>query len=183
MLFRSVSLAISLALQNTLSDIASGIIIWINRPFRVGDYIELGGDEGIVDEIGLIYTKLKTIDNKHIMIPNSDVASARVTDFSASENRRLDLNFMISYKDSIEQARQVILKSARDTGMVVEDPAPIVIVTDHTENGVRIQARIWVLRKDLLFLRSILLEEVKNKFEDVGITIPSRIVTVKIIEK
>lgn len=136
------SLAITLAVQGTLSNIAGGIQVLTAKPFRVGDYVEIGGVEGTVSEIGMIYTRLVTLDNKALFLPNSDVAGSRVSNFTVEGKRRIDLPFTASYDCDCDAVRAALVQAARRGGAMA-DPAPAAFVRAYDESAIRYELQSW----------------------------------------
>lgn len=168
----AAGLALSLALKDTLSNVASGVVLLYNHPFKHGDYVEVNGRQGTVLEINYTYTKLKTEDNKVVFIPNSKVSSADIINFSGEKTRRLDLEFHISYEDNFEQARSLILDVLRRNEHALRTPEPLVRMSAHRDYAVAIACLVWVQRENYLSLKYDLLEQVKAEFDKAGITIP-----------
>ncbi len=169
----AAGLAIGLALQNSLSNVAGGFLILFSKPFKCGDYVKIGGEEGTVDEISILYTTLKTIDNKKIFIPNGAVSQSTLTNFTAADKRRLELKFSISYSDDHHKAmnliRDVISKESRT---INEPDPPLVAICEHGNSAVVILLRVWIPTQDYWEIRYKFLEEVKESFDNNGITIP-----------
>ena len=165
-------LAISLAVKDSLSNLAGGIMVLFTKPFGLGDYVTIDALDGTVQEIRLNYTVLSTVDNKTIHIPNGDVAKAKITNFTCQELRRLDVNFSISYHDDFEQAKQIILELLRQHPSSIREPEPVVRVVELGTSSVVICCRVWVTTADYWPLRFDLLEQVKLAFDQANITIP-----------
>ena len=168
----AAGLAIGLALKDSLSHLASGVLLVIFRPFTIGDYVNVGGSEGIVDEIGLFHTTLKTVDNKIIVIPNSSVANSSIFNFTKEEKRRVDIVFGIGYEDDLKKAKELILKIAENNEKVLKDPAPQVVVLELGDNSVNLQVRAWAKTSDYWDVYFYLMENVKLEFDKNGISIP-----------
>ncbi|MEM7410983.1 MAG: mechanosensitive ion channel domain-containing protein [Myxococcota bacterium] len=168
----AAGLAIGLALQGSLSNLASGVMLLIFRPFRLGDYVEAGGVEGTVEEIGLFASSLATLDNTLIVLPNSAVWGATIKNFTAKEARRNDLSFGISYSDDIDDARAAILRVLRADQRVLADPAPQVWVTAMGESSVDLLVAPWCKPEHYWDLRFDLYQKVKEGLEAGGATIP-----------
>ena len=169
----AVGLAVSLAVKDSLSNLASGIAVILSQPFTLDDYVKIGDYEGKVYEIGFVYTILLTFDNKRIMIPNSDVFSSKIINFSAEGVRRLDLNFSIGYDDDIKFARKVILDEIKKTNLAESKPAEAFVgVINHGASSIDLQARVWVKTENYWDLSFMLKENVKYAFDENGITIP-----------
>ena len=136
------SLAITLAVQGTLSNIAGGIQVLTAHPFRVGDYVQIGEVEGTVREIGMIYTRLITLDNKAVYLPNSDVASSRVSNYTIEGKRRIDLPFTASYDCSTDDVRTALVRAAIHGGSLT-DPAPAAFVRAYDDSAIRYELQFW----------------------------------------
>ena len=162
-----VGVALSLSLQGSLSNLAGGITIMVTRPFAVGDYVEAGDAAGTVAEIGLVYTKLKTIDNKLIYIPNGEVSSEVITNYSAQDKRRVDLTFSVSYDADPEQVKETIRQvvEAHPKGKREPQP-PFVRTTALGESGVSYTLRVWCDTGDYWELYYDLLEQVRAAFDE-----------------
>lgn len=165
-------LAVSLAVKDSLSNLAGGISVLFTKPFSLGDYVSIGGNEGTIKEIRLNYTILKTYDNKQIHIPNGDVAKAQIVNFTGAPTRRLDLEFSIGYEDDMDQAKEVISNIVSKHPLALKDPEPVVRVIRHGDSAIVIGCRVWVNTPDYWNLNYDLLEEVKRQFDQKGITIP-----------
>lgn len=165
-------LAISLAVKDSLANLAGGLSVLFTKPFSIDDYVQVNSIEGTIDEIRLNYTVMRTIDNKVIHIPNGDVAKAQIINFTGRPMRRLDLNFSIGYGDDFEQAKRIIHDILRDSPMALEEPAPLVRMVEHGDSAIKIGCRVWVKTPDYWSLKFDLLEEVKRRFDNAGISIP-----------
>ncbi|MEG1448303.1 MAG: mechanosensitive ion channel family protein, partial [Oscillospiraceae bacterium] len=155
------------------SNLASGIVVILSKPFALDDYVKIGDSEGTVKEIGFVYTILGTIDNKKILIPNSQVSASKVVNFSAEKMRRLDLTFSIGYNDDIKQAKEIILNEIKKTGLALQEPnPPFVGVGNHGASSIDLTTRIWVPTEDYWTLNFELLENVKYAFDENHISIP-----------
>ena len=180
----AVSLAVSLAVKDSLSNLASGIAVILSKPFTLDDYVKIGDYEGKVSEIGFVYTVLLTIDNKRIMIPNSDVFASKIINFSAEEFRRLDLVFSIGYGDDIKTAREIILSEISKSPLALSQPyPPFVGVLSHGESAINLTARVWVKPENYWELKFELNERVKYAFDENGITIPFNQLDVHIVDE
>ncbi|MEG2428844.1 MAG: mechanosensitive ion channel, partial [Oscillospiraceae bacterium] len=165
-------LAVGLAVQDSLSNLAGGFIVLFSKPFSVGDFVEIDGVCGTVHHINIIQTKLLTIDNKAIYIPNGQVSSAKITNYSSEENRRLDVEFSVSYTTNIAQAKEIISKIIAQNPLALTIPEPTVNVSEHASSSIKILARIWVKNENYWDLDYSMLESVKNEFDKNGIVIP-----------
>lgn len=170
--FSALGLTFSLAVKDTLSNIIKGVQILITRPFKVGDFIEVEKVSGTVKTVEIIYTRLVTPDNKIILIPNNQVCDAKIINFSAEENRRLDLTFSISYKDNMDFAKSIIHDLIISHPLALNDPAPIVRVGDHGQNSIDLTVWVWVKGDDYFTLSFDLKEQVKRAFDKNKIEIP-----------
>lgn len=168
----AAGLAIGLALQGTLSNVASGVMLLALRPFKVGDAVEIAGTVGLVDEIGLLTTKLHTFDNIGIHIPNSSIWGQAIKNLSEFDTRRLELTFGISYSDDIGKAIGVIHSLIEADPRILKEPAVRVGVTNLGDSSVDILVWVWVKRVELLDVRLELTRKVKEAFDAAGISIP-----------
>ena len=183
-LLGTFGLAFSLAMQNSLSNLAGGLFILGSKPFETGDYISLPGAEGTVTQIGFIHTLLTTVDNKQIHVPNSTITGSVVTNFSQCQTRRVDLTIPVSYDCSLEQAKQVIDRViARDSRALQQPDAPFVRVWNLGASAVEIMVRVWCNAGDYWELRSWLLENIKNELDKEGIVIPYSQLDIHLIDK
>jgi len=167
-----VMLLIGLALQGTLSNFASGVMLLIFRPFKIGDYVEVAGTAGSVQEIGVFSTILNTPDNVRIIVPNSGIYGDTVKNYSANETRRNDLVMGISYDDDIAVAIETIERVLASDDRILEDPAPLVAVAELADSSVNIVVRPWCARSDYWLLRCDLTRRLKEELEAAGCSIP-----------
>ena len=169
----AAGLAIGLALQDSLSNVAGGFIILLSKPFKCGDYIQIGTDEGKVDVISLLHTKLLTVDNKAICMPNGVVAKSTITNYTAEENRRLELKFSIGYGDDHHKAMDIIREVvSAETRIAHEPDEPLIAMCEHGSSAIVLLLRAWVPTADYWDIRFKLLERVKEEFDARGISIP-----------
>jgi len=166
------TLAIGLALQTSLSNFAAGVLIIFFRYFRVGDSIEAADVKGVVEEISIFDTHLLTADNRKIIVPNGKILGSPIINSSAKPTRRLDLVFNISYESNLKQAKQIILAAMQADIRVLPNPEPAVLVTNLGESSVDLTMRAWVAIADYEPVRSHLLEEMKLRFDEAGVSIP-----------
>lgn len=173
-LIGSVGVAIGLALQGSLSNFAGGVLILLLKPFVVGDYIkeDSAGNEGTVSEIQLFYTKLKTIDNKVIVLPNGTLANSSLTNFSTCDIRQLELKVGISYEADIKAAKKVLENLLLNESKRLTDKDMTVFVAELADSCVVISGRCWVKNTDYWEVRRRLLEELKYALDEAGIGIP-----------
>jgi small conductance mechanosensitive channel len=167
-----LALAVGLALQGTLSNVAAGVMILIQRPFRVGEAITAGMVTGTVQAIGLFTTELLQFDGVYVMVPNNELWNKPIINTSRMPTRRFELLIGIGYGDSIEQARKELLGLAEADSRVLDDPAPVVFVSVLADSAVTIGMRVWCKTEDHLGLSWALTEAAKIRFTEVGITIP-----------
>ncbi len=168
----TIGLAIGLALQGTLSNIASGIMLLILRPIRVGDTVDVGGTQAIVDEIGLFVTYMHTFDNVAVIMPNSKVWGDKIENYTANPTRRVDMEFGIHYDDDIDHAMRIIDEILQADERILEEPEPLIAVGMLADSSVNIRVRPWVKTEDLWPVRYDIQKKVKERFDEEGITIP-----------
>lgn len=168
----AASLAIGLALQGTLSDLAAGFMLILFRPYKLGDYVEVNGTAGTVKDLNMFVTELVTPDNVQIIVPNGQAWGSTITNYSAHDTRRVDLVFGIDYGDSADAALKTILDIAEAEPRVLQDPEPWARVTGLGDSSVDITARLWCNADDYWELQFALTKSIKEAFDDKGITIP-----------
>lgn len=168
----AAGLAVGLALQGSLSNFASGVLIILLRPFRAGDFVDAGGQMGTVERIELFHTHMKTPDNRVIIMPNSDIMNSAIVNYSREKTRRLDLVIGISYDSDIKKARDLLKGILANDERVLKDPEPAIWVFELADSSVNFAVRPWVKAEDYWALRSDLLEKVKYTFDENGVGIP-----------
>lgn len=168
----ATGIAAGLGLQESVSQFASGISILINKPFKSGDYIELENVSGSVCEIKLMYTTLLTLDNKHIIVPNSHITSNNLINYTAENKRRLDLVYSISYNTDISKAKQVLSEVVENYDLVLKNPEPIIAVKEHASNSINIACYVWCNSADYWDVFYYMQEQVKIAFDSNGVSIP-----------
>lgn len=168
----AATLAIGLALQGTLSDLAAGFMLILFRPYKIGQYVDIGGTAGTVKDLNLFITELATPDNVQIIVPNGQAWGAIISNFSHHETRRVDIVFGIDYGDSADMAKAIILEQANGDKQVLQDPAPWVRVTGLGDSSVDLTARVWCKAEDYWELKFALTQGVKEAFDAKGISIP-----------
>ena len=168
----AAGLAIGLALQGTLANIAAGIMLLVLRPFRVGEYIEAGSISGTVQEIGLFTTELKLPNGLFVMAPNGQLWGQAITNYSRHPTRRFELVVGIDYDDDMQLARESLLDLATGDSRVLKDPAPVTYVNSLDDSSVGIGLRAWVNTSDYVALSWDLTEAAKQTFDDVGLSMP-----------
>lgn len=167
-----MALAVGLALQGTLSNVASGVMILVQKPFKVGEAISAGSVTGTVQQIGLFTTELKQFDGLFVMVPNSELWNQAIVNFTRHATRRLELVVGIGYGDSMDQARRELLALAEADDRVLDDPAPVTFVNSLDDSSVGIGMRVWCKTPDYLGLSWDLTEAAKARFDETGISIP-----------
>ncbi|MCB1735847.1 MAG: mechanosensitive ion channel [Gammaproteobacteria bacterium] len=168
----AAGLAVGLALQSSLSNFASGVMMIIFRPFKVGDFIEAGGTAGVVEEINIFTTQLRTGDNKTMFVPNGSIMGGNITNVSAKPTRRVDMTFGIGYGDDIKKAKEVLADILAKDERVLKDPAPLVAVAELADSSVNFAVRPWVKSGDYWGVFFDTQEQVKLRFDAEGISIP-----------
>jgi small conductance mechanosensitive channel len=168
----AAGLAVGLALQGTLSNFASGVMLLIFRPFTVGHWVEVGGVAGSVREVGIFSTVLFTGDNVRVVVPNSQVYGQTMKNYTANETRRIDLVMGVSYDDDLQVAQDTILQTLRSDERVLEDPAPTVAVSELGASSVDFVVRPWCNTGDYWALRWHLTRRLKEELEAAGCSIP-----------
>lgn len=171
-IFGAAGLAVSLALQSCLSNLAGGFIILFSKPFAAGDILEIDGSVGKVDTISILYTKIITFDNKTVFIPNGKVSEGKIINYTESPTRRIDLKFDISYAADYQKARELILTAAADNKLILKSPEPLVRMSAHSDHSVAIDVLVWVNNDDYFNVRYSMIESVKSSFDENGIEIP-----------
>ncbi|MDC8755385.1 mechanosensitive ion channel [Erythrobacter sp. sf7] len=167
-----LALAVGLALQGTLSNVAAGVMILIQRPFRVGETISAGPVLGTVSTIGLFTTEMVQPDGLYVMVPNNELWNKAIVNFSRMPTRRFELLIGISYSDDISVARRELLALAEGDPRVLDEPAPDVFVSALADSAVTVGLRVWCATSDYLALSWDLTEKAKQRFDDAGLTIP-----------
>ncbi|MBE6563189.1 MAG: mechanosensitive ion channel [Ruminococcaceae bacterium] len=168
----SAGVAIGLALQGGLSNIAGGVMLIVTRPFDIGDYVEVAGVGGTVKAIGIYYTTLDTPDNKKTIIPNGSVTSSPIINYTTNGTRRLDLEFGVAYNADIDLVKKTLLEVATKHELVFKDPAPEVFMTEHADSAVKFCLRVWMNGADYWTVKADCTEGAKRAFDREGIEIP-----------
>jgi len=164
--------AVGLALQGTLSNFASGVMLLVFRPFNVGDYIDAGGTAGSVKTIGLFSTTLDTPDNVRIVVPNSSVYGNTIKNYAVNANRRNDMVVGVSYNDDLGLAISTIERTLKEDSRVLAEPAPVVAISELGDSSVNIVVRPWCTKEDYWGLRFDLMRTFKERLEAAGCSIP-----------
>ncbi|WP_323588302.1 mechanosensitive ion channel family protein [Aliarcobacter butzleri] len=168
----AAGLAIGLALKDSLGNFASGVMIVIFKPFKVGDSVVAGGVTGIVTEVTIFNTVFLTADNQKIIVPNSSITGGSITNVNANDTRRVDIIVGISYEDNIKHAKEVLANIINENSKVLKDKAVGINVTELADSSVNITINVWVKSSDFASTKAELLESIKTTFDEVGITIP-----------
>lgn len=168
----AAGLAIGFALQSSLSNFASGIMLVTFKPFKVGDFIEAGGTSGTVLEITIFNTVMRSGDNKKIIIPNGQITGGNIVNCSAMDTRRVDLVFGIGYDDDIRKAKEILTRLVNDDSRILKDPPPTIAVGELADSSVNFICRPWVKASDYWNVYWDLTEKVKLTFDAEGISIP-----------
>jgi small conductance mechanosensitive channel len=166
------ALAVGLALQSSLSNFASGLMLVGFRPFSKGNFVEAGGVSGTVSSVGIFQTQLTTPDNRHVIVPNSEITSQPITNYSAFDTRRIDLMIGVGYDDDLKTAQSVMKKVIEDHDKVLKDPEPVVLMMELGDSSVNFAVRPWVKTPDYWAVRGELLESLKVELEAAGCSIP-----------
>jgi len=168
----AAGLAIGLALQGSLGNFASGVLIILFRPFKVGDFVEVSGTSGVVLEVQVFATTLKTGDNKKITVPNGSITSGNIVNYSANPTRRIDMVFGIGYDDDIKAAKELFERVLAEEDRILPDPAPKIAVSELADSSVNFIIRPWVKSEDYWDVRFDLTEKLKLECDKAGISIP-----------
>ncbi|OIO72535.1 MAG: mechanosensitive ion channel protein MscS [Zetaproteobacteria bacterium CG1_02_53_45] len=171
-LIGAAGLAVGLALQGSLQNFASGVLLIVFRPFKVGHFIEAGGAAGVVEEIGIFSTRMRTGDNREIIVPNGAIYGGTITNNSARATRRIDMVFGISYDDDIRKAKQIMQSIIDADERILKEPETLIAVGELANSSVNFNVRPWVNTADYWTVKFDLTEKIKLAFDDNGITIP-----------
>jgi small conductance mechanosensitive channel len=168
----AAGLAIGLAMQGSLANFAAGVLIIMFRPFKVGDAIEAGGVFGIVEEISILTTNMRTPDNKGIIVPNGQIMGGHITNFSAKETRRVDLVIGVSYDDDLKKVRKVLEEILEADERILKDPAYTIGLLEMADSSINFAVRPWVKSADYWNVFFETQEKIKTRFDEENITIP-----------
>lgn len=171
-LIASLGVGVGLAINGTLSNFAGGVLILITRPFKDDDYIQACGYEGTVEDIRICHTRLRTTDNKVVYLPNGNLSTSQIVNFSEKDLRRVDLKFSISYSDDFEKAKAVIADVCAQNELILKDPEPSIRVSEQSASSIDISTKVWCKNADYWTVNFDMLENVKKAFDQNGITIP-----------
>ena len=170
--FAAAGLAVGLAFKDSLSNFASGIMLILFKPFKLGDFVEAAGIAGVTEHIGVFNTVMRTGDNREITVPNSKIYGDVITNFSARDTRRIDLTIGIGYDDNIATAKQLIEDIINKDERILDDPSPTILLVELGESSIDIAVRPWVKTDDYWTTRADLLQTIKETFDANGISIP-----------
>ncbi len=176
-------LALSLSVQNILSNLFSGLTLLITKPFKAGDYVEVAGKAGVIKTVSLFYTQMNTLDNVAISIPNGDITGSTVNNYSKEPLRRVDMNFCASYDCSTEDVKAAIMEAISRDDKILKDPAPFVRLNEYKDSVVDYVVRVWCKGADYWDVHFNLNENVRECFEEKGVKMSYSHVNVHIVEK
>ncbi|MDH3274410.1 MAG: mechanosensitive ion channel [Gammaproteobacteria bacterium] len=168
----AAGLAVGLALQGSLSNFASGVLIVLFRPYKVGDFVEAAGISGSVEEVQILTTVLKTGDNKKVIVPNGQIMDSVITNYSANERRRVDMVVGVSYDDDLDKVRSTIKQLVAADDRILDDPACTIAVSALADSSVNFVVRPWVKSADYWGVMFDLTEAIKKRFDKEGISFP-----------
>jgi small conductance mechanosensitive channel len=171
-LIGAAGLAVGLALQGTLQNLASGVMLIIFRPFNDGDFVEAAGVSGVIEEIGIFTTTMRSGDNREIIIPNGEIFGGTITNYSKRATRRVDMVFGIGYNDDIKKAKDLLHKILSEDDRILKDPEPLVAVAELADSSVNFNVRPWCKTGDYWNVYFDIHEKVKLTFDAEGISIP-----------
>lgn len=176
-------LAVSLALQNTLSNLAGGIMLLLAKPFQVGDYIAADGVEGTVAAVDLSYTTINTGDNKEIFVPNSQLSAAKVINYSSLGKRRVDLNFTASYDAPTSTVKAAIQETLDSIPQILQDPAPVIYLSEYQSSSIQYVVRVWSAAADYWTVYFAIQEGVRESFARHDVEMTYEHLNVHVVEK
>lgn len=169
----SAGVAVGLALQGALTNLAGGILIMLLRPFKVGDYVASAGEEGVVKEITLFYTTLLTVDNRRIIIPNGTLMNANVTNFSTEETRRVDLVFSCGKGENVQKVQDLMIGVMKKNSLVLKDPAPFAQLSGGTNEAMEFTVRAWAKTADYWDTYFQLTQQITEALGEAGVKAPA----------
>ena len=168
----AAGLAIGLALQGSLSNFASGFLIILFRPFKMGDYVEAGGVSGSISKISIFTTDINTIDNKKIIVPNAQIMNGTITNYTAEKTRRVDLTFGVGYEADISKVKDILNKIIKEHKLILKDPEPFVRLGNLGDSSIDFTVRVWSKTEDYWTVHFDLIESAKEEFDKANINIP-----------
>lgn len=179
----TVGLALALSLQDSLSNIASGIIVIITKPFKQEDYVNIGGVEGSVKKISLLYTELYTFDNKIVRMPNNKLTKTEIINFTTLSTRRIDLIYNVVYGTSIEKVKEVIGSVIDKNQKIIKDPLPIIRLYEHAASSLQFAVKVWVNTPDYWNVYFDMQEQVYIALKEAGMGIPYNKMEINVVNK
>lgn len=168
----AAGLAVGLALGGALSNFASGVLIILFRPFKIGDFIDAGGQAGVVEEIGVLVTILRSPDNKKIIQPNTSIMSGAIINVTANDTRRVDMSVGVSYTDDLDKVQNIILDVLNADERILKDPAPQVVVAELADSSVNFNVRPWCATGDYWGVFFDFQKAIKQRLDNEGVSIP-----------
>ncbi len=171
-IFGAAGLAVGLALQGSLSNFAAGVLIVLFRPYRVGDFVEAAGISGVVEQVQILTTVLKTGDNKQIIVPNGQIMDSIITNYSANDTRRVDMVIGVSYDDDLDKVRATLEELVAAEERILDEPACTIAVSALADSSVNFVVRPWVKTSDYWGVMFDLTEAIKKRFDKEGISFP-----------
>lgn len=178
-----ISLAVGLAFQGALSNLAGGLLLIFFKPIKVGDFVDISGQKGTVDSIQILSTKLITVDNKVIFIPNGKVTNSDLVNYSALSTRRIDQFYSVDYKSNIETVKKILNEEISKQDAALKTPEPFVALNEHGDSALIFAIRVWVKSEDYWTVHFSLLENIKKRFDEEKINIPYPVVDVRLPNK
>ncbi len=172
----AATVTVGLALQDTLGNVASGILLIFTQPFKEGDYLKIGSDEGTVRKISLFSTHMNTVDNKEIVIPNRNVTSESVINYSSNENRRVDLTFNIAYENDLLATKKLIKNIIDKNEKIMHDKEKVIGVLSQNDRCITIDVKFWCKNSDYWDLYYKIEEEISITFDKNGVKLPNHLI-------
>jgi len=182
-LFSVAGLALSLSVQNIMSNLFSGITLLMSRPFAAGDFVDVGGKSGTIKSIGLFYTVIRTGDNMTIDIPNSDVTASAIVNYSREPLRRVDMVFSTSYDDATERVKNAIMEAISEDSRILREPEPFIGIKEYKASSIDYTVRLWCENADYWNVFYAMNENVRESFKRNGISMTYEHLNVHILEK
>lgn len=176
-------LAVSLALQNTMSNLAGGLVLLVTKPFTLGDFVEVDGVSGTISAVSMAYTTFITPENRQIFVPNSQMAATKIINYSALGRRRIDLKFTASYDAPVVRVRAAIKEAISTVPQVLDDPAPVVYVSEYQASSIEYLARLWTTFDDYWTVYYAMNEAVRESFNHFGVAMTYNHLNVHVVEK
>ncbi|HZH69685.1 MAG TPA: mechanosensitive ion channel domain-containing protein [Flavobacteriaceae bacterium] len=171
-LIGAAGLAVGLALQGSLANFAGGVLIMLFKPFKLGDFISAQGEDGTIKEIGIFYTKMTTVNNQLVILPNGKLSNDNIVNYTVEGKRRNVMTFAISYDSDIKKAKETLLQVMNEQENVLKDPAPVVFVAELADSSVKLSARFWASNEHFWDCHFYTMEEAKTRLKAAGIVIP-----------